>query len=196
MTAEAPAHPDHFGNGTGPRPGTAANGTASNGTAADGGSASPTGRIRASDMERAAVVDVLQDAVARGLLTHDEGGERMATALAATFRDQLPPLTADLPPAPPPAQSGAPGWRRLGSSAVTQVRSDLRAAAAAGPRSRRFLVTALVVLLAIGFLIAMISLALHGLTDGGYDGHGSAGEVFHGDGFHGDGLGHHGFDPH
>jgi hypothetical protein len=158
MTAEAPASTDGADTGT-----------------SNGNSAGPHsgGRLRASDTERAAAVDVLQDAVARGLLTHDEGGERMASALGAKFRDELPPLTADLPPAPPPPPTDpiAIGWRRLGSTTVAQVRSDVRAAAAAGPRSRRFLLTALVGLLVIGFLIATIGLALNGLFDGGGYGH-------------------------
>jgi hypothetical protein len=174
MTAEAPAPNDISGNGRGPHAPVAATG----------------GRLRASDAERSSVVDVLQDGVARGLLTHDEGGERMAAALAATFRDQLPPLTADLPPAPAalPTAPAAAGWRHLGSSVVTQVRSDVRAAVAAGPRSRRFLLTALVALLVAGFLITMIGLAVHGLFDGGgFDGHGFE------DGGFGD---HGGYDPH
>ena len=32
-------------------------------------------------------------------LTHEEGGERMTAAWAARFREDLPVLTADLPPA-------------------------------------------------------------------------------------------------
>src|SRR5436190_1734999 len=111
MTAEAPAQKDTSANGAGPHPGTAAH---------DAATAGP-GRLRTSDAERSAVVDVLQDAVAHGLLTHDEGGERMASALAAKFRDELPPLTADLPPAPAPGPAAptAAGWRQLGSSVVT-----------------------------------------------------------------------------
>ena len=34
--------------------------------------------LRASDADRAETVRALQDAVARGLLTHDEGSERMS----------------------------------------------------------------------------------------------------------------------
>src|SRR4051794_18532820 len=37
-------------------------------------------RIRASDADRSVTVDLLQGAVARGLLTHEEGGERIANA--------------------------------------------------------------------------------------------------------------------
>ena len=139
----------------------------------DGAGTQPGPRLRASDADRTATVDVLQDAVARGLLSHDEGGERMVTALAARFRDELPPLTADLPPMPPPAPTAAAalGWRQLGSGLVAQVRSDVRAAVAAGPRSRRFLLTALVVILLVGFLVTVAALAVHGMVDGGYDGH-------------------------
>lgn len=148
------------------------------GTATD---QAPRPRVRASDADRSEVVDLLQDAVARGVLSHEEGGERMATALAARFRDELPALTADLPPAPPPAPEApsAMGWRSLGTGVVTQVRSDWRAAIAAGPRSRRFLITALATLLVIAVLISIVSLMVHGLFDGGgVDGGGVDGERF------------------
>jgi hypothetical protein len=126
-------------------------------------------RLRASDDERAATVNVLRDAVARGLLDHDEGGERMAAAFAVRFRDELPRLTADLPPAPA-ATAPAPGWRAVGSAAVTQLRADVLATVAAGPRSRRFVLTVLVALLLLGLLVALGSLAVHGLVEGGSDG--------------------------
>ena len=58
-------------------------------------------RMRASDADRHATVQVLQDAMARGLLTPDEAGERMAAAFAAVHRADLEPMTADLPPRPP-----------------------------------------------------------------------------------------------
>src|SRR4051812_30495191 len=64
--------------------------------------------MRASDDDRAATVRMLQDAVARGLLTTDEGGERMALAFAFVRLTDLGPLTADLPPAP--IAVTAPGW--------------------------------------------------------------------------------------
>src|SRR3982750_659231 len=66
-------------------------------------------RLRASDTDRQQTVHLLQDAAARGLLTQDEAGERMAAAYAAQHLDELPPLTADLPPVAPPAPT-APGW--------------------------------------------------------------------------------------
>jgi Domain of unknown function (DUF1707) len=149
---------------------------------ADGTGSQPGSRLRASDADRTATVDLLQDAVARGLLTHDEGGERMAAALAARFRDELPPLTADLPPAPAPAPAGptARGWGVLGSTLVAQVRHDLRAAAAAGPRSRRFWATALAAVLLVGFLVTIAALAVHGMVDGGDHWYGGdSGEHFH-----------------
>src|SRR4029078_2335146 len=59
----------------------------------------PTGAhpTRASDAERHATVLILQDAVSTGLLTTDEGSDRIAAAYAATHRRDLPPLVADLP---------------------------------------------------------------------------------------------------
>ncbi len=63
--------------------------------------------IRASDAERERVVALLQHAGAEGRLTLDEVDERVATAFAATYRSQLPPLTRDLPH-DPPADSPAP----------------------------------------------------------------------------------------
>ena len=137
-------------------------------------------RARASDAERAATVQTLQDAVARGLLTHEEGGERMATAFAARFRDQLPGLTADLPPAAPPPRPAAPGWPQLGSMLAAQVRSDASAVRARSLRSHQALVAALVAVLLIGVLVTLGALAF--LGSGGPD-------TFAG--FDGGGLGHH-----
>jgi hypothetical protein len=84
----------------------------------------PPPPARASDAEREAVVTVLHDAVARGLLTLGEGDERVAAAYATRFRDDLPRLTADLPPGPPPAPA-APGWRALLLLAWLQLRDEL-----------------------------------------------------------------------
>ena len=60
--------------------------------------------------------------IARGLLTLDEGDERVAAAYAARFLDELPRLTADLPPAPASAPV-APGWSALALLARLQVRT-------------------------------------------------------------------------
>jgi hypothetical protein len=118
-------------------------------------------RARASDAERVATVAAVQDAVARGLLTHDEGGERMAAAFAARFRDQLPRLTADLPPAPPRAAT-AVGWPQVGATLLAQLRSELDAARAAGLRSRRVQVAALALL--VGMLLTGVLALLGGLA--------------------------------
>ncbi len=52
---------------------------------------------RASDADRDATVNTLQDAVSDGRLTLDEFGERVGRALAAGSRGELAALTADLP---------------------------------------------------------------------------------------------------
>ncbi|MEO5834425.1 MAG: DUF1707 domain-containing protein [Nakamurella sp.] len=84
--------------------------------------------FRASDADRQLTVMVLQDAVARGLLTTQEGSVRMEAAYTATHHAQLPPLTADLPPAEPerpsrsratrksPTRMSGTGWRHRGSA--------------------------------------------------------------------------------
>lgn len=61
-------------------------------------------RVRASDAEREQVVQVLRAAMTEGRLSLAEGEERMAAVYAATFRDELTPLVADLP---------GGGWRAL-----------------------------------------------------------------------------------
>jgi Domain of unknown function (DUF1707) len=122
-------------------------------------------RLRASDADRTATVAVLQDAMARGLLTHEEGDERMAAAFGARFRDELPPLTADLPQAAPtaPATAVPAGWRGLLAILVALVGAEIAATAAAGFRSRRFLVIAAVVLVLLGGLALVLG---HGFFDG------------------------------
>jgi hypothetical protein len=104
----------------------------------------------------------LQDAVARGLLTPDEGSDRMAAAFAAVHLRDLPLLTADLPPAAAPATT-APGWRPLGLMAWEQVRSTIADARGGRPAAVRL---ALVTVLALILLLLVGSLVLHGLVDG------------------------------
>lgn len=53
--------------------------------------------VRASDADREHVARILRAAAGEGLLTLDEADERLAVAYAARFRDELEPLTADLP---------------------------------------------------------------------------------------------------
>jgi hypothetical protein len=56
-----------------------------------------SGRVRTSDAEREQVAAILRAAVSEGRLSLGEGDERLGRAYEATFRDQLAPLTADLP---------------------------------------------------------------------------------------------------
>ena len=128
---------------------------------------SPGGRppLRASDAERHAVVRRIQDAVADGMLTFDEGGERMAAAYAARFTGDLAPLTADLPPtsAAVGQPGGPPGWQRLWTALLEQLRAEVALVMAGGlrsPRSRRAVVVALTLVL---LTLAVGSLAVHGL---------------------------------
>jgi hypothetical protein len=119
-------------------------------------------RMRASDADRLATVEHLQDAVARGLLTPDEGSERMADAFAAVHLSDLDPLTEDLPPAPP--ERTAPGWRSLGTLAVEQVRASLTTAATGRLRAAR---VAFVLLVASFFLVLVGALSGVALSDSG-----------------------------
>ena len=116
----------------------------------------PPPRLRASDADREAVVRTLLDAIADGLLTLQEGDERVAAAYGARFRDELPPLTADLPPAPVSAPV-APGWRALAVLVWLQVRTavaGLWRRFRGAVRSRPRLAVATVALLALLSLLA------------------------------------------
>jgi hypothetical protein len=108
----------------------------------------PAAGMRASDADREAVVALLHDAVGRGLLTVEEGNERVAAAYGARFVKDLPPLTADLPPAPAKAPV-APGWRALAVLAWLQLRTALAGLSWRGVRARPRLVLAVVALLAV-----------------------------------------------
>ncbi len=136
----------------------------------------PPPRLRASDADREAVVQTLLDAIARGLLTLQEGDERVATAYATRFRDELPRLTADLPPAAGPAPA-APGWRALAVLVGLQVRAAVatlwrRSSGAARARPR--VAVAVVALLALLSLLAATGLDDDG-SDGGYGQYGGNG---------------------
>jgi hypothetical protein len=54
-------------------------------------------RVRASDAEREQYAKMLRAAMTEGRLTLEEGEERLGRLYEARFRDELPPLTADLP---------------------------------------------------------------------------------------------------
>jgi hypothetical protein len=67
------------------------------------------GAVRASDADRERVVAVLNQAVGAGTLTLAEAEERITTAYAARYRQDLVGLTADLPAEPaPPARRRPP----------------------------------------------------------------------------------------
>jgi hypothetical protein len=54
-------------------------------------------RMRTSDEEREQIAVILRGAMTEGRLNLEEGEERLAAAYAAKYRDELGPLTADLP---------------------------------------------------------------------------------------------------
>jgi Domain of unknown function (DUF1707) len=129
-------------------------------------------RVRASDADRHEVVHRLQEAVARGQLTFDEGSERMSSTWTSRYLDELPPLTADLP-APVPAAAAAPGWRALGLLALLQLRTTL--GGAAGPASRaarvRLAAASVAALLLVGLLLGVVlGVAAHGPDAGAFAG--------------------------
>lgn len=66
-------------------------------------------RMRTSDAEREKVAEILRAAMTEGRLTLAEGEERLAAAYAAKYRDELGPLTGDLPDAGRRAVAGAGG---------------------------------------------------------------------------------------
>jgi hypothetical protein len=170
-------------------------------------------RVRAGDEDRHATVLQLERALTEGRLTFDECSDRIAAAFATRFQDELPPLTADLPPAAPPAP-GAPGWANLGQMALTQARYSLgnvlrglflraqlvrrrasarmrRGGPPGGIRRRPVLRAVTIGLLVLGgtvlvlLLLALAGMAAHDLL---HLGHGHAGGSHHG-GWH-----HHGYD--
>ena len=123
----------------------------------------PPQPIRASDADRHATVLVLQDATARGLLTPDEGSDRMAAAFAAVYLLDLEPLTTDLPPARA-RQVDPPGWQVLFAVAAEQCRSLFRDSRTGRYSRRRIAVAALVAALLI---IAVGTAAIEVLDGGG-----------------------------
>ena len=59
-------------------------------------------RMRAGDKDRQRVVELLGKHFGEGRLTVEEFDERVVSANAVVYLDQLPELTADLPPDPEP----------------------------------------------------------------------------------------------
>ena len=133
--------------------------------------------MRASDADRHATVQVLQDAVARGLLTPAEGSERMGTAFASVHQADLAPLTADLPPAP---VSNEPQRIALGERLRSAVQAGLSRS-----RGAQFGVALLLLFLLLTLGMAAAHLMFDG---GGYGGFGGGyGHGGHGGGGYGPG---------
>ena len=68
-----------------------------NATWSDNATRTGPNRLRTSDKEREQVAEILRAAMTEGRLTLEEGEERLAAVYAAKYRDELAPLTADLP---------------------------------------------------------------------------------------------------
>jgi hypothetical protein len=66
-------------------------------TFSEHGTHSGSHRLRASDSEREQIATILRAAMGEGRLNLADGEERITAAYAATYRDELDPLTADLP---------------------------------------------------------------------------------------------------
>jgi len=80
--------------------------------------------IRASDAEREAVVARLHQALGEGRMDLAETDERVAAAYAATYREDLPPLLADIP-AGAGAPAGAPQRAAVWTTIVWRARATL-----------------------------------------------------------------------
>jgi hypothetical protein len=68
-------------------------------------------RWRAGDADREQVAGALRTAHVEGRLGLDEFGQRLDAAFAATYVDELVPLTADLPPDTAAVEVGRPARR-------------------------------------------------------------------------------------
>jgi hypothetical protein len=123
----------------------------------------PAPPARASDAERHATVLTVQDAMARGLLTPDEAGDRMTAAYRAVHRRDLAPLTADLPPAPPTAPSAPPGWSELAALAGARFRASF----GTSRRSGALVLLLLAVLLGVLLVLVLGHLAAEMMTTPG-----------------------------
>lgn len=82
----------------------------------------PNDHLRVSDAERAKVGQLLERAVAEGMITLDEFSDRYDAALAARTRGELGAVVADLPIALPPT-AAAP---HLPAAALDQAPEELR----------------------------------------------------------------------
>jgi hypothetical protein len=89
--------------------------------------ADASARVRASTSEREESVARLHHALGEGRLDLDETETRVAAAYAAQYRDELPPLLADLP-AGAGFGSTAPAWQEIWVSAVWRARTTVTGA--------------------------------------------------------------------
>ena len=94
------------------------------------------GHLRASDSDRAQVIDNLKAAYVDGLVTKDEFDARVSQALASRTRAELALVTADLP------TGQQPPW-------LAQARGKALAAAKVRPGDRAIIATAVVAGLAL-----------------------------------------------
>ena len=86
--------------------------------------------LRASDADRQAAVERLEQALAEGRITAEEFRQRSEAAYAATTTAALRPLLADLPDQPVPAEVVG----RRAPANVVNVMGDVRLSAAELPR--------------------------------------------------------------
>jgi hypothetical protein len=100
-----------------------------------------SGGVRASDAERETVATRLREAATAGLLTISEADERQAAAYAAVTRDELVPLTADLPAEQVAQERTAPARGRRGGPLTAGSRRRLAVHAAVIGFLAVFLVT-------------------------------------------------------
>ncbi|CAA0078900.1 putative protein [Mycolicibacterium vanbaalenii] len=76
--------------------------------------------MRASDADRAAVTQILEQAVGQGMLSLDEYTERVDVVLAARTRRELDTVIADLPHVRRQAAPAPPGVLRSWMSSITR----------------------------------------------------------------------------
>ena len=108
----------------------------------------PSPRVRASTSEREETVARLHHALGEGRLDLAETETRIAAAYAAQYRDELPPLLADLP-AGAGFRSTAPTWQEIWVSGVWRARSAATGAVGEQPTPGECRTAALLVVTAL-----------------------------------------------
>src|SRR4051812_39921424 len=124
----------------------------------------PSRSMRASHADRHTTVQLLQDAMARGLLDPDEASERMAAAFAAKHLRDLDALSADLP-RDSASDDGTPGWRALAAMAVAQFQNSMTdATGRLRPARVAAILLALFLILIVGAVTAQFFADMWGAT--------------------------------